>query len=184
MVSQNKHITADQTPDAVKKIVLAILETVSDPEVPVLSVIDLGIVRNIAVIIPPPSGGRGVGVLLSVTPTYTGCPAIDVMNMSMRMALLQAGFTDIKIEQVLSPAWTTDWMSEAGKEKLKAYGIAPPQYRQAVCTPDSFQQEEAIQCPLCNSYHTELVSQFGSTACKALYKCLDCKEPFDYFKCH
>ena len=182
MVSQNKHIATNQTAEAVHKLVFDILETVSDPEVPVLSVIDLGIVRNIAVTITPPSGGWGV--VLSVTPTYTGCPAIDVMNMSMRMALLEAGFTNIKIEQVLSPAWTTDWMSDAGKEKLKAYGIAPPQYRQAVCTPDSFQQEEAIQCPMCNSYHTELVSQFGSTACKALYKCNDCKEPFDYFKCH
>ena len=100
------------------------------------------------------------------------------------MALLEAGLTNIKIEQVLSPAWTTDWMSEKGKEKLKAYGIAPPHYSQAVCTPDSFQKEEAIQCPLCNSFHTELISQFGSTACKALYKCNDCKEPFDYFKCH
>ena len=180
----NKHIATDQTPEEVRKLVLDILETVSDPEVPVLSVIDLGIVRNIVVTIPPPSGGRGVAVLLSVTPTYNGCPAIDVMNMNMRMALLEAGFTDIKIQQVLSPAWTTDWMSETGKEKLKAYGIAPPHYRQSVCTPDSFQKEEAIQCPLCNSFHTELVSQFGSTACKALYKCNDCKEPFDYFKCH
>ena len=178
----NKHITTNQTSAEVKQLVLDILETVSDPEVPVLSVIDLGIVREVVVTLTPNSGGWGV--TLFVTPTYTGCPAIDVMNMSMRMALLEAGFTNIKIEQVLSPAWTTDWMTDAGKEKLKAYGISPPQYKQAVCTPDSFQQEEAIQCPLCNSYHTELVSQFGSTACKALYKCLDCKEPFDYFKCH
>jgi ring-1,2-phenylacetyl-CoA epoxidase subunit PaaD len=189
-----KHIATDQTPDEIKKLVLEILETVSDPEVPVLSVIDLGIVRNIAITTTPPSGlvppgreGRGVGsweIQLSVTPTYTGCPAIDVMNMSMRMALLEAGFTNIKIEQVLSPAWTTDWMSEKGKEKLIAYGIAPPHNKQSVCTPDTFQKEEAIPCPMCNSYHTELVSQFGSTACKALYKCMDCKEPFDYFKCH
>ena len=126
----------------------------------------------------------GVGLSIFVTPTYTGCPAMDVMKMNIRMALLQEGFTDIKITQVLSPAWTTDWMSEIGKQKLKAYGIAPPQYKQAVCTPDSFQQEEAIPCPLCNSYKTRLVSQFGSTACKALYQCNDCKEPFDYFKCH
>lgn len=182
METTNRDITTDQTSDEIKKLVFEILETVSDPEVPVLSVIDLGIVREVVVTITPNS--EGWGVTLFVTPTYTGCPAIDVMNMSMRMALLEAGFINIKIEQVLSPAWTTDWMSDAGKEKLKAYGIAPPQYKQAVCTPDSFQQEEAIQCPLCNSYHTELVSQFGSTACKALYKCLDCKEPFDYFKCH
>ncbi len=180
----NKHITTDQTREEIKKAVLGILETVSDPEVPVLSVIDLGIVRDITVTMPSPAGGRASGLVLSVTPTYTGCPAMDVMSMNMRIALLQAGFIDVKIEQVLSPAWTTDWMSEQGKEKLKAYGIAAPQYKQAVCTPDLFQQEEAIQCPLCNSFHTELVSQFGSTACKALYKCMDCKEPFDYFKCH
>ena len=188
----NKHIAFNQNSEDVRNQVLAILETVSDPEVPVLSVIDLGVVRDIVVLFTPPcfdaetlakeSGSWGVEIF--ITPTYTGCPAIDVMNISIRIALLEAGFTDIKITQVLSPAWTTDWMSEAGKEKLKAYGIAPPHHKQSVCTPDSFQEEEAIQCPLCNSYHTRLVSQFGSTACKALYQCNDCKEPFDYFKCH
>ena len=85
---------------------------------------------------------------------------------------------------MLSPAWTTDWISEAGKQKLKVYGIAPPNTKQQVCTPEIFQKEEAVECPHCNSYHTSLISQFGSTACKALYKCNDCKEPFDYFKCH
>jgi ring-1,2-phenylacetyl-CoA epoxidase subunit PaaD len=162
--------------EEVKRRVSEILETVSDPEVPVLSVIDLGIVRNIEV--------TDSAINVFVTPTYTGCPAIDVMKINIRMALIQEGFTNVNIIEVLSPAWTTDWMSEHGKEKLKAYGIAPPQYRQAVCTPDSFQEEEAIQCPMCNSYHTRLISQFGSTACKALYQCNDCKEPFDYFKCH
>ncbi len=175
----NKHIASNEpsSSDEVKQKILEILETVADPEVPVLSVIDLGIVRNIEV-------GPDSIISVFVTPTYTGCPAIDVMKINIRLALLQEGFTKINIIEVLSPAWTTDWMSEHGKEKLKAYGIAPPQYRQAVCTPDSFQEEEAIQCPLCNSYHTRLVSQFGSTACKALYQCNDCKEPFDYFKCH
>ena len=189
MESQTKHSANNHTSEDFRKKVLAILETVSDPEVPVLSVIDLGIVRNIEIVVTPPLGlsaeqAEGWGVNIQITPTYTGCPAIDVMNMNIRMALLEAGFTDITITQILSPAWTTDWMSEAGKEKLKAYGIAPPHYKQSVCTPDSFQEEEAIQCPLCNSYHTRLVSQFGSTACKALYQCNDCKEPFDYFKCH
>ena len=183
MESLSKHIDKNKTstPEEVRAIILEILETVSDPEVPVLSVIDLGIIRNVVVMPTPPSGW---GVLISITPTYTGCPAIDVMKMNIRLALLQEGFKDITIEQVLSPAWTTEWMSEHGKEKLKAYGIAPPQYKQSVCTPDSFQEEEAIPCPLCNSYHTRLISQFGSTACKALYQCNDCKEPFDYFKCH
>jgi len=184
MEKMNKNITPGKTSDDIKQEVLAILETVSDPEVPVLSVVDLGIIRNIEIVLTPPLGGWGVSLILSITPTYTGCPAIEVMNMNMRMALLEAGFTDIKIIQVLSPAWTTDWMSEQGKEKLKAYGIAPPHPRQTVCTPDSFQAEEAVQCPRCNSFHTRLVSQFGSTACKALYQCNDCKEPFDYFKCH
>ncbi|NNV56830.1 1,2-phenylacetyl-CoA epoxidase subunit PaaD [Limnovirga soli] len=153
-----------------------ILEQVADPEVPVLTVIDLGIIRHIDIV--------EHRLQITITPTYTGCPAMDVMSMGIRMALLENGFKHIEIKQVLSPAWTTDWMSESGKQKLKAYGIAPPNTTQAVCTPQSFQQEESIQCPLCNSYHTQLISQFGSTACKALYKCDDCKEPFDYFKCH
>lgn len=153
-----------------------ILETVTDPEVPVLTIIDLGIVRDVKV-----ENGK---VEVIITPTYSGCPAMDVISMNIRMALLQEGIGNINIKQVLSPAWTTDWMSEAGKQKLKAYGIAPPQYKQVVCEPELFGKEEAIQCPLCNSYNTRLVSQFGSTACKALYQCNDCKEPFDYFKCH
>lgn len=158
--------------------IVRILEGVPDPEVPVLSVMDLGIVRDIKTF----PGTNAIEIL--VTPTYSGCPAIDVMKINIRMALLQNGYTDIKITQVLSPAWTTDWISEKGKDKLKAYGIAPPHPTQSVCTPEAFQEEAAIQCPLCNSYHTRMVSQFGSTACKALYQCNDCKEPFDYFKCH
>ncbi len=109
---------------------------------------------------------------------------MDVIRMNIRLALLEHGYNNVNIKTILSPAWTTDWMSEKGKEKLKAYGIAPPQAVQSVCTPDAFQEEEAIQCPHCNSYHTKLISRFGSTACKALYQCEDCKEPFDYFKCH
>ena len=159
-----------------------ILEDVYDPEVPVLSVIDLGIIRNVSVNTPP--SGDGSEIEVTITPTYTGCPAMDVISMSIRFALLQNGYKKINIKSVLSPAWTTDWMSETGKQKLKAYGVAPPKVMQQVCTPDIFQQEENIQCPLCNSYHTKLVSRFGSTACKALYQCEDCKEPFDYFKCH
>lgn len=177
-----KNTAANNTSSEINKRIWEILETVPDPEVPVLSVIDLGVVRKVELTQVPTSTCWQVEVF--VTPTYTGCPAMDVMKMSIRMALLQQGFTDIIITQVLSPAWTTDWMSDIGKQKLKAYGITPPQYKQAVCTPDSFQQEEAIPCPLCNSYNTRLVSQFGSTACKALYQCNDCKEPFDYFKCH
>ena len=164
-----------------KENIWKILESVTDPEVPVLSVHDLGIVREVKI---NASDSHPKEVEIIITPTYSGCPAMDVIGMNIRFVLLEAGYRHIKVTQSLSPAWTTDWMTEAGKEKLKAYGIAPPQYKQAVCTPDSFQEEEAIQCPLCNSYHTRLVSQFGSTACKALYQCNDCKEPFDYFKCH
>ncbi len=181
MVSAGKNINTHTSPEGIKGQVLQILHTVLDPEVPVLSVMDLGIVRDVKI---SALTDKEIGVEIFVTPTYTGCPAIDIINMHIRMALLQEGFTDIKITQVLSPAWTTDWITTEGKEKLKAYGIAPPHYRQSVCTPDAFQEEEAIQCPLCNSYNTRLVSQFGSTACKALYQCNDCQEPFDYFKCH
>jgi len=166
-----------------EKEIWKILETIMDPEVPVLSIVDLGIVRKVEiydVVQKPPSGGMGV----IITPTYTGCPAMDMINMNIRMALLENGYKDFEIKNVLSPAWTTDWMSEAGKQKLKAYGIAPPNPKQIVCTTDAFQEDEAIQCPRCNSYNTQLISRFGSTACKALYKCNDCYEPFDYFKCH
>ncbi|MBV9986160.1 MAG: phenylacetate-CoA oxygenase subunit PaaJ [Chitinophagaceae bacterium] len=179
-----ENINTLNTQDDLKKQVYQILETVLDPEVPVLSVVDLGIIRDVQILAPPSGGGGGWGVEVFVTPTYSGCPAIDIINVHIRMALLQHGFKEIRITQLLSPAWTTDWISEAGREKLKAYGIAPPHYRQSVCTPEAFQAEEAIQCPLCQSYNTRLVSQFGSTACKALYQCNDCKEPFDYFKCH
>lgn len=162
--------------DGFREAIWSILQTVTDPEVPVLTIIDLGIVRDVKV--------NGKAVEIIITPTYSACPAMDVISMNIRMALLQQGITKITIKQILSPAWTTDWMTEEGKQKLKAYGIAPPQYKQAVCEPGLFAKEEAIQCPLCNSYNTRLVSQFGSTACKALYQCNDCKEPFDYFKCH
>ena len=175
-------MTTAETLTEMEKEVWRILASVSDPEVPVLSVVDLGVIRKIEITETPSPESRGL--CIAYTPTYSGCPAMDTMKINMQLALREHGFTDVQFKQELSPAWTTDWMSEAGKEKLKAYGIAPPQYKQAVCTPDSFQQEEAIQCPHCNSYHTRLVSQFGSTACKALYQCNDCKEPFDYFKCH
>ena len=158
------------------KEVWKLLETVNDPEVPVLSVIDLGIIRDVKT--------NDDEVEVTITPTYTGCPAMDVISMSIKMELLSNGFKNVIIKQVLSPVWTTDWMSEAGKQKLKEYGIAPPNPKQQVCRNELFAPDEAIQCPLCNSYHTHRISEFGSTACKALHQCDDCKEPFDYFKCH
>ncbi|HLK30714.1 MAG TPA: 1,2-phenylacetyl-CoA epoxidase subunit PaaD [Puia sp.] len=153
-----------------------LLETVNDPEVPVLSIIDLGIVRDVKI--------NEDEIEVVITPTYSGCPAMDMISMNIKIALLEHGYQKIKITSVLSPAWTTDWMSENGKQKLKAFGIAPPTVKQQVCHTELFHDGEAIQCPHCNSYNTKLISQFGSTACKALYVCENCKEPFDYFKCH
>lgn len=152
------------------------LGEVKDPEVPVLSVIDLGIVRSVKI--------NGDQIAIAITPTYTGCPAMDVIAMQIRMHVLSLGFQEVQINQVLSPAWTTDWMTDEGKIKLKEYGIAPPNVKQQVCHQELFVSDEAVQCPHCNSWHTIRISEFGSTACKALYKCEDCKEPFDYFKCH
>lgn len=150
------------------------LSDVKDPEVPALSILDLGIVRNVAV--------TDNSVNVTITPTYSGCPAMDVISIGIRMALAGHGIKQITIDQQLSPAWTTDWMTEDGKRKLKEYGIAPPN-RKAFSSLGLFEEEE-IQCPRCNSTHTEMVSRYGPTSCKALYKCLDCKEPFEHFKCH
>lgn len=157
-----------------------ILEQITDPEIPVLSIVDLGIVRNVKVF-PPTGGGDLEGAEIFITPTYSGCPAMDMIAMNIRMELLQNGFTNIKITQQLSPAWTTDWMTEKGKEKLKAYGIAPPVGK---AIDQKYLEELKVECPQCHSKNTKLLSQFGSTSCKALYQCMDCKEPFDYFKCH
>jgi ring-1,2-phenylacetyl-CoA epoxidase subunit PaaD len=158
-----------------EKQIWNILQEVKDPEVPVLSVIDLGIIRSV--------NTSNDKIEIIITPTYSGCPAMDVINMDIRLKLIEKGIRNISIEQQLSPAWTTDWMTEEGKQKLKAFGIAPPNPKQQFCSSEMFQQE-AVQCPLCNSYHTELISQFGSTACKSIYRCLECKETFDHFKCH
>ena len=158
-------------PDDVRHV----LDKVMDPEIPVLSVIDLGIIREISI--------NNNHITIRITPTYSGCPAIDMIAMNIRMEMLAAGFTDVDVIQQLHPAWTTDWMTDNGKARLKAYGIAPPaSNHHAACT-DLF-REEAVQCPHCNSWHTAVLSEFGSTACKSLYKCQDCLEPFDYFKCH
>lgn len=158
-----------------EKQIWKILKEVKDPEVPVLSIIDLGIVRGVKT-----SEDK---IEITITPTYSGCPAMDVISMDIRLKLIEKGFRNISIQEQLSPAWTTDWMSEDGKQKLKTFGIAPPNPKQQFCSTEMFQQE-AVQCPRCNSYHTEVISQFSSTACKAMYRCLDCKEAFDYFKCH
>lgn len=162
------------------------LNDVADPEIPVISIVDLGIVRDVAF-----DGGACV---VTITPTYSGCPAMQVIAESVTEALHARGLTDVRLVNQLSPAWTTDWMSDAGKAALKGYGIAPPA-QQAIDISGlrsgvkrgkgggGFVLPE-VACPNCGSTHTQLTSQFGSTPCKALYKCLDCREPFDYFKCH
>lgn len=148
---------------------------VQDPEIPVLSVVDLGVVRQVERL-------REDSVRVVITPTYSGCPAMDVMAMSIRMKLLEKGFKGVEIITRLSPAWTTDWMSASGKQRLQAYGIAPPQPQQH--KGDLFEEDTGIICPHCRSADTQRISQFGATACKALYQCCVCREPFEYFKCH
>ena len=137
-----------------------VLESVPDPEIPAVSVIDLGIVRSV-------EEGK-----VTITPTYSGCPATQFIEQSIREALDSAGYRDVVIETVLAPPWTTDWISEEGKNKLRAYGIAPPELA------------KAATCPQCGSTDTEEISRFGSTPCKAQWRCKECLEPFDRFKCH
>ena len=172
--TNNNILSEEATVDAV----WAILETVNDPEIPVLSIVDLGIIRDVE-IVQDRNGNQITKV--TITPTYSGCPAMDVISIQIKMALLANGFSNHIIQQTLSPAWTTDWITENGKLQLKAYGIAPPVGKSF---DNAYLEDLQIECPQCNSTNTELVSAFGSTACKALFKCLDCKEPFDYFKCH
>ncbi|MDB5791608.1 MAG: phenylacetate-CoA oxygenase subunit PaaJ [Massilia sp.] len=166
--------------------VWAWLGEVPDPEIPVISVADLGIVRDVSF--------DGDECVVTITPTYSGCPAMQVISEAVTEALHAHGLEHVRLINRLSPAWTTDWMSEAGKAALQGYGIAPP-VQQAIdisglrgglsgnIKRGAFVEPETA-CPNCGSMHTQLTSQFGSTPCKALYKCLDCREPFDYFKCH
>lgn len=148
---------------------------VLDPEVPALTIEDLGVLREAHV--------DGTSARIVLTPTYSGCPAIDQMRDDVRAKLTGAGFTDVVVDTTLSPAWTTDWMTEEGKRKLEAYGIAPPNFRSAMHR-GPIPVQIAVKCPQCQSLRTREIARFGSTSCKALYECLDCLEPFDYFKVH
>ncbi len=172
--NKNIRISEEATIDAV----WAILETINDPEIPVLSIVDLGIIRDVEMV---KDEKENQITKVTITPTYSGCPAMDVISIQIKMALIANGFNQSIIQQVLSPAWTTDWITENGKQQLKAYGIAPPVGKSF---DNAYLEDLQIECPQCNSTNTRLVSAFGSTACKALFKCMDCKEPFDYFKCH
>jgi len=167
------------------------LGEVSDPEIPVISIVDLGIVRDVRL---AADGACDV----TITPTYSGCPAMQVIADAITDSLRAHGLQTVRLHNQLSPAWTTDWMSEDGKAKLKGYGIAPPAQQVIdisglrsglragahAAISRRAQPRLSVTCPNCGSTHTETTSQFGSTPCKALYKCLDCREPFDYFKCH
>ena len=178
--------------------VWAWLGEVADPEIPVISVVDLGIVRAVELV-------SGDECVVTITPTYSGCPAMAVIAQAVTEALHGHGIAKVTLVNQLSPAWTTDWMSESGKIKLQGYGIAPPAQQvidmkgYGIARPAQqvidirglsagVKRRAApllqVACPNCGSQHTQVTSQFGSTPCKALYKCLDCREPFDYFKCH
>lgn len=157
-----------------KEEIFKLLSEIPDPEIPVINIIELGILREVKF--------EGEECIVVITPTYTGCPAMRVIEDDIRAKLKEFGIEKVKVELVMSPAWTTDWISDTAKEKLRAYGIAPPQHS-SVDKKVLLGKPRELKCPLCGSTHTEMISQFGSTACKALYRCLDCKEPFDYFKC-
>lgn len=152
-----------------------ILSEIPDPEIPVITIIELGVIRDVNVI-------DDKNIELKITPTYSGCPAMKQIEDDVRKKLNENGFSNIKINTVFSPPWTTDWITPEAKEKLRKYGIAPPEHT----TEDKSWltgKHTVVSCPRCKSTNTKLISQFGSTACKALYQCQDCLEPFDYFKC-
>lgn len=153
----------------------SLLEQVVDPEIPVLTIADMGILQGVDLA----DDGH---VTVRITPTYSGCPAMDMIGAEVRRTLLDAGIDRVDVKQVLSPAWTTDWMTDAGREKLRAYGIAPPAKGAGKRSLMGMDDPE-VACPQCGSTATEKVSEFGSTACKALWRCTACLEPFDYFKC-
>lgn len=154
-----------------EKEIWNLLEQISDPEIPVLTIIDLGVVRTIEF--------ENEKAIITITPTYSGCPAMQVIEDDIK-ALLKP-IIEVEIKYTLSPAWSTDWISESGRIKLKAYGIAPPEHE--IDKSVLFAEPTKVTCPRCESKNTRMVSQFGSTACKAQYQCNDCLEPFDYFKC-
>lgn len=155
--------------------IMDLLYEVCDPEIPVLSIIDLGIIRDVNV--------EGEKIEVVITPTYSGCPAMNMIEVNIKALLQEKGYKQVFVKTILSPAWTTDWLTESGRQKLFEYGIAPPVGKSQDKT-DLFPEDKIVACPQCKSENTKMTSQFGSTACKSMYKCLDCLEPFDYFKCH
>lgn len=175
MQAGNGFVRTERERESLERDVLAILAQVPDPEIPVISVVDLGIVRGIA------QGVAAAPPAVLITPTYSGCPATLAIRQAIRTALDEAGYEDVAIRTVLAPAWSTDWITDAGRQKLHAYGIAPPP-RGAGSS--ALRNREAAECPRCGSHLTRELSRFGSTPCKALWRCDSCLEPFDRFKCH
>ena len=163
--------TTDATSTSALERARAAAGAVLDPEVPVLTIADLGVLREVAV-------DDDGAVEVTITPTYSGCPAMDAIRSDVEQALREAGFGHVRVRTVLAPAWTTDWMTPAGRRALEEYGIAPPGPRAA----GPVRLALAVRCPLCGSPSTRELSRFGSTACKALWQCRDCGEPFDHFK--
>lgn len=159
---------------ATSEAVIELLQTVKDPEVPVLSVVELGVVRGAEV--------EGKRVTVSITPTYSGCPALQVMEQEITSALHHAGFEDVVVKTTYSPAWTTDWIPESAREKLRAYGIAPPRAAVATELVTLGATVRTVSCPFCGSSNTTRKSEFGSTACKSLHVCHSCRQPFEHFK--
>jgi ring-1,2-phenylacetyl-CoA epoxidase subunit PaaD len=166
-----KQIT--ETTEHIDQKLFEILEKVSDPEIPVLSIMEMGVVRSAKIV-------KGI-VEIEITPTYSGCPAMDVISDDIKSAFKQKGY-EAKVDLILSPAWTTDWITPKGRAALEQYGIASPLSAEADAAA-LLGNKKVVKCPQCGSMNTKLVSQFGSTACKALFQCEDCLEPFDYFKC-
>ncbi|HRH63920.1 MAG TPA: phenylacetate-CoA oxygenase subunit PaaJ [Bacteroidia bacterium] len=159
----------------VTKSIHQLLAQIPDPEIPVISIVDLGIVRSIEI------NGDSI-ITVTITPTYSGCPAMRLIEDEIKSVLKKEGYKEVFIKTTLTPAWTTDWLSETAKQKLMDYGIAPPE-KTSIDKNSLLNKVKIVHCPQCKSTQTEMISQFGSTACKALYRCLSCKEPFDYFKC-
>jgi len=169
----NRMTAAAQTHDAGR--IRRFLSEIPDPEIPVITIADLGILREVV-----SSEGK---IIVTITPTYNGCPAMHAIEQEIGKSLKENSVEHFEIRYSYSPVWTTDWINSEAKEKLRKYGIAPPE--KAVTDKNVLSvQPRIISCPRCGSSHTERISEFGSTACKALYRCLDCREPFDYFKCH
>lgn len=183
VTTSRQHLAADAVSEFAstqrERAVWEVLASVPDPEIPVLSVVDLGIVRHVSWI---EEGGASHPILhVGITPTYSGCPATEIIRQAIQSALDRAGYGDAIIDEALSPPWTSDWLTEEGRRKLKMFGIAPPDT--SVSSPRHLFRTPVVACPRCSSVATERVSEFGSTPCKAHYRCTSCLEPFDYFKC-